>query len=148
MTAQQLLLQKYGPPDEHYEEAFCFIWEVKKDFPWFPASHFEVNKDFKDVLFKAFTALQEAGLHTEIKTFDGCHNDRMVRGASSTSLHAWDAAIDLNASTNGMVVNPTPDQRRGTWTQAFIDTMKAAGLFFGGDFIHRADPMHWGLYNG
>ncbi|HEV3223931.1 MAG TPA: M15 family metallopeptidase [Puia sp.] len=148
MSAQQLLLQKYGPPDDHYLQAFCFVWEVRNDFLWFPTSHFLVNKDFKDMLFKAFTALVAAGLHTEIKTYDGCYNDRSVRGSQSTSLHAWAAALDINAATNGMVVNPTPEQRLGTWTQPFIDTMVAAGLSFGGSFHNRADPMHWGLYDG
>lgn len=123
-------------------------WQVKADFPWFPASAFLINKDFKDVLFTAFTALQAAGLHTEIKTYDGCYNDRPVRGSDVASLHSWAAAIDLNAATNGMVVGPTTAQRQGAWTPGFISTMKAAGVFYGGDFIHRADPMHWALLDG
>lgn len=149
MSAQDILLGKYGPPDEPtYQTQFCEIWYVKMDFHWFPANKFMVNKDFKIMLAKAFAALEAAGLHTEIKTFDGCFNLRMVRGRAAASLHSWGAAIDLNAATNGMVYNPTPKQRLGTWSQKFVDTMKSAGVFFGGDFLKRADPMHFGLLDG
>lgn len=148
MSAQQQLLAKYGPPDHAHIVTSCVVWQIKEDFPWFPANAFLINKDFKDVLFKAFKALEAAGLHTEIETYDGCYNDRPVRGSSAASVHSWAAAIDLNAATNGMVVGPTPEQRKGKWSDAFIATMKAAGVFYGGDFIHRADPMHWALFDG
>lgn len=148
MSAQQQLLDKYGPPDHAHIVANCMVWNVQADFPWFPVHSFLVNKDFKEDLENAFRALEAAGLHVEIKTFDGCYNDRTVRGSSSTSLHAWAAAIDLNAATNGMVVGPTDAQRKGTWSDAFISTMIGAGLFYGGNFHTRADPMHWGLFNG
>lgn len=148
MSAQTDLLAKYGPPSAAYVKKFCIVWEVRLEFPWFPVSHFMVNKDFIVVLRKAFKSLEIAGLHKEIKTFDGCYNDRSVRGSTTVSLHAYAVAIDLNAATNGMVVNPAPAQRLGKWSQKFIDTMIAAGLFYGGNFKRRADPMHWGLVNG
>lgn len=149
MSAQQQLLAKYGPPDHAHIVQNCITWHVRDDFPWFPTTQFLINKDFKEVLFKAFTALQAAGLHTEIKTYDGCYNDRPVRGSENVaSLHSWGCAIDMNAKTNGMVVGPTPEQRKGSWSDEFIATMKIAGVFFGGDFKRRADPMHWALLDG
>lgn len=148
MSAQNDLVTKYGLPSANYMKNFCIVWDVQKEFPWFPVGHFMVNKDFMIVLRKAFKELQAAGLHKEIKTFDGCYNDRSVRGSGAISLHAWAAAIDLNAATNGMVVNPTPAQRTGKWSQTFIDVMKSVGLYYGGDFKKRADPMHFGFYNG
>ena len=148
MSAQQQLLSKYGEPDHAYVGKFCVIWQIEQDFPWFPAKSFLVNVDFKNILTAAFKALEAKGLHTEIYSYDGCYNDRSVRGSSTTSLHAWAAAIDMNAAHNGMVVNPTPEQRKGQWSDDFIETMKEAGVFFGGDFIHRADPMHWALLDG
>ena len=148
MSAQLQLLKKYGPPTGGYMAKYCITWAVQQAFPWFPVSHFLVNTDFMPVLFKAFTALQATGIHTEIKAFDGCYNDRDVRGSTSTSLHAWACAIDLNAATNGMIVGPTKEQRRGSWSNEFIAAMKGAGLFYGGDFVKRADPMHWALLDG
>ena len=142
MTAAQLEAQ-YGPPNAAYLSANCIMWEVQEDYPWFPAKVIYINKVFKDMLFNSLAAVQAAGLQGEIHSFDGCYNDRDVRGASSLSAHSYAYAVDLNASTNGMVVNPTPAQRLGTWTQGFIDAMTSSGIFFGGNFETRADPMHY-----
>lgn len=148
MSAQQQLIVKYGPPDRDHINQSCTIWHIQEDFPWFPAQSIFINKDFKELLYGAFKKLEAAGLHVEIKTYNGCYSDRDVRGSTSTSLHAWAAALDLNAKTNGMVVGPTPAQRKGSWSDAFISVMKEAGVFFGGDFHVRADPMHWALLDG
>lgn len=142
MSAQKILIDKYGEPSAAYQSKHCIIWEVQKDFSWFPAKKMLVNKDFKEKLFKAFTNLQKVGIHTEIKTFDGCYNDRSVRGRSSTSLHAWAAAIDLNASTEKLAQNTTH------WSGQFIAIMKAAGLYWGGDWTNRKDSMHFSYLNG
>lgn len=148
MSAQQQMIAKYGPPSALYVKKYCVVWDVQTGFPWFPVTHFLVNEDFKAILVKAFTNLQDADLQHEIKTFDGCYNDRSVRGSDSTSMHAWAAAIDLNAACDGMVDNPTPQQREGTWSPQFIAAMKAAGLYYGGDFKVRADPMHFSMLDG
>ena len=150
MTTQQRIIDKYGQPDKTYLAKYCMEWEVQKDFPWFPAKSFFVNKDFQIKLASAFSSLQKNNLHTEIKTFDGCYNDRSIRGSGSLSQHAFAMAIDLNASLNPMVVKPfdkiTPQDRQGKWSGQFIAIMKNAGIFYGGDFSHRPDPMHWGLF--
>lgn len=151
MTAQEQLLQQYGLPNTVYIQVYCHIWEVQKDFSWFPALHFLVNDEFKAKLFTAFTNLEAKGLHTEIKTFDGCYNDRNVRGSSQISLHSYAAAIDLNSACDPMIPNAdnlTQAQRLGTWSQEFVDTMIAAGIFFGGNFKHRSDSMHFALLDG
>lgn len=142
------MFNKYGEPDHDYIGKYCQLWQVRDEFSWFPVGTFLVNVDFQAKLRTAFAALEKAGVHTEIKTYDGCYNDRTVRGSASTSLHAWAAAIDFNAACDGMVTNPTPAQRQGTWTPLFIQVMKGAGIYYGGDFIHRADPMHWALLDG
>lgn len=148
MTAQQQLTQTYGPPGPIYLAAHCHIWPVRQDFPWFPATRLLINTRFQAILSTAFQALYAAGLHTEITSCNGCYDDRNVRGTALRSLHAWAAAIDLNATTNPMHLHPTVAQRSGSWSLSFIATMKAAGLFFGGDFHHRADPMHWAMLDG
>jgi hypothetical protein len=145
MTIEDLEAQ-YGPPDAAYQADYCTIWEVKQDFPWFPAERVFINKDFKNMLFASFTAVQSANLQHEIAHFDGCFNIRDVRGAAGKpSAHSYAAAMDLNASKNRMVVNPTPAQRLGSWSQEFITAMQSSGVFFGGNFIRRADPMHFSM---
>lgn len=155
MSAQQILLSKYGVPDALYQQKFCTIWQIQKDFPWFanvlntatdePGDDLVkvmVNEDFKDKLFSAFTNLTSSGCYKEITNFDGCYNPRSVRGRNSTSLHAWAAAWDLNAAKEKLA------QQETHWSGQFIAIMKAAGIFWGGDWKSRLDSMHFALFNG
>lgn len=152
MKAQDLILTKYGPPGEAYKARHCIMWDAVKDFPWLkdvkiggtdsPLKRIYINKDFKEKLALAFTNLEKAGLHTEIKTFDGCYNDRSVRGRDSKSLHAWAMAVDMNAAIERLGQSGT------NWSGRFVAIMKAAGLFWGGDWKGRKDSMHFALFNG
>lgn len=142
MTTNQRIVEKYGTPNKDYLNKYCVNWAVKKDFPWFPANEIYINKDFKLKLAAAFAQLQKAGIEGEIKTFDGCYNNRSVRGNVATSLHAWGIAIDLNASVEKL------GQTHTNFSGQFIAIMKAAGLFWGGDWKGRKDNMHFALYNG
>jgi hypothetical protein len=144
MTAQQEMIEKYGEPSAVYQAKFCELWLIQADFTWFPSRGFLVNKDFKNLLFNAFTKIQAVSLQDEIKTFDGCYNNRSVRGLQTTSMHAWAAAIDLNALLEPM------GQQTTHWTPDFLQIMKDAGLFWGGDFHNasRHDGMHFALLDG
>jgi hypothetical protein len=149
MTAQETMISKYGQPDGAYQAKFCILWHIIQDFPWFPASAIFLNKDFKDMLFKSFTAVQAASLQGYIKVYNGCLVNRPVRGSNAISMHAWGAAIDLNASADPMVIKEfykiTAADRLGTWPQPFVTAMESGGVFFGGNFIHRPDPMHFSM---
>ncbi len=142
MGAQIAIIKKFGQPGLDYQIKYCDLWEVQKDFAWFPAKKILINKEFKAKLFVALTNIERAGLQHEIKTFDGCYNERSVRGMDSTSLHAWAMAIDINAATEKLA------QQSTNFSGQFIAIMKAAGLFWGGDFKSRLDSMHFALYNG
>ena len=149
MTAQETMISKYGQPDGAYQAKFCILWHIIQDFPWFPASAIFLNKDFKDMLFKSFTAVQLAGLQGYIKHYNGCLVVRNVRGSNSISAHAWGAAIDLNASEEPMVIADglalDDPKRLGKWPKSFVDAMASSGVFFGGFFHHRSDPMHFAM---
>lgn len=142
MTTTSMILAKYGEPGVIYQSKFCEVWKIADDFSWFPASKIFINSDFKKKLFSAFFNLEKTGCSKEIKTFDGCYNDRTVRGRNSTSLHAWAMAIDLNASLEKL------GQVNTGWSGQFVAIMKAAGIYWGGDWISRKDPMHFALFNG
>ncbi len=147
-----IIIPKYGMPDIAYQQKYCILWDVKKDFPElihaFPHAVF-INKDFKDALFAAFTELQHAGLLNLIHSFDGCFVARNTRGSTVPSLHSWGLAMDLNAAQNGMqfhhVDNPF---EHSTFTKPFVDIMLKHGLFWGGNYNSRFDPMHFSLFNG
>jgi len=142
MSVRDTIISKYGEPDAVYQSKHCEVWKIKQDFPWFPAEKIFINKDFKAKLHTAFSNLERAGVHTEIKTFDGCFAMRSVRGKKAASLHSWAMAVDLNAATEKML------QKKTNWSGQFIAIMKAAGLFWGGDWRSRIDSMHFALYNG
>lgn len=128
-------------PGEDYQNKWCVRWEIKKDFPWFPANSIFINKDFKEKLYLAFRELQQKNLHKEIKTFDGCYVDRKVRGSSLISLHSWAMAIDLNAAFEKLGQTVTH------FSKEFINIITKY-VFWGGNFNGRKDPMHFALYNG
>ena len=71
-------------------------------------------------------------------TYEGCYNNRNMRGRSVPSLHARGAAIDFMAATNGMnMVWPT----RSTMPLEVMEIFAkhgwvAAGAFWGYDGMH------------
>lgn len=142
MGTLQNIINKYGEPGAAYQAKFCEVWNIANDFAWFPAKKIFINSDFKKKLVPAFANLEKTGCNKEIKTFDGCYNDRSVRGRNSTSLHAWAMAIDLNASLEKL------GQTNTGWSGQFVAIIKAAGIYWGGDWIIRKDPMHFALFNG
>jgi hypothetical protein len=155
MSTVQTIINKYGAPGPAYQLKYCEIWNAVKDFPWManvlnegtpdPKDHVTrilINKDFKAKLVQAFTNLQKENLHKEIETYGGCYNARSVRGYKTESLHGWAMAIDLNIEKEKLA-------QLGThWSMRFIEIMKAAGLYWGGDWKSRKDSMHFALYNG
>lgn len=117
---------------------FC---QVPDEFTCFPKRGgfpgFTTNKNlvttFKDVFWK----ILNEGLADKIYSYDGCYNPRRIQGSSSPSLHSWAIAIDLNYEGNELG-DPTPSM-----DQQVVDIFKAAGFFWGGDFQHRKDGMHF-----
>jgi hypothetical protein len=141
--AQQILYTRYGDPrTPGWESKWMTLWPVREQLPWFPQAKIYIHKDFKEALLPALKALETAGLHQEIKSFDGCFNIRHVRGGYSVlSIHSWGAAIDLNARDNPMAT-------LGKWSPAFIATMAKHGIYCGQSWTGRKDPMHFALVNG
>ena len=94
-------------------------------------------------LLRVLTAIgksygQQRGVIEEAEDFGGCFNFRNKRGASSLSVHAWGAAIDLDADDNTF---------RDHWPMQAdmnLDVMEAfaregwisAGAFWGYDAMH------------
>ena len=141
--AQKYLLFQYGDPrTAGWQYRWMTLWQVGKEFPWFPKERIYIHKDFMIVLRAAFSALEREGVHTEIKTCDGTINLRHERGSYSVlSTHSWGAAIDLNAREN-------PMGSVGRWSPKFIRTMVENRVFCGQLWTGRKDPMHFAMVNG
>lgn len=73
-----------------------------------------------------------------ISRYNGAYNPRYIRGSTSKwSNHAYGAAIDLNAESNGFGAG------HGNIPQPVIDAFKRQGARWGGDYHGRTDPMHF-----
>jgi D-alanyl-D-alanine carboxypeptidase len=80
------------------------------------------------------SAIDAAG----VSDFGGTYNHRKVRGSDTKwSNHAYGAAIDLNADSNGLGAG------HGTMPRIVIDAFKRQGALWGGDYKGRTDPMHF-----
>jgi len=95
------------------------------------------NKDMVKPLALAFQNLIKTGCVKELKTWDGCFNIRKKRGSTSTSLHSWGVAIDVNAAWNGFGKKP---QLSAVFVKCFTD----AGFDWGGVWS-KPDGMHFQL---
>lgn len=74
-----------------------------------------------------------------VKNFSGSGEFRPIRGSSRLSCHAFWMAIDFDAEDlplgKGISSSEMP--------QVVVDSFKANGAFWGGDYIGRKDPMHF-----
>jgi hypothetical protein len=73
-----------------------------------------------------------------VRIYDGCYNNRLMRGGGTPSLHARGAAIDLSAATNG---NHSPWPTAATMPFEVMESFAkegwiAAGAFWGRDAMH------------
>jgi hypothetical protein len=100
-----------------------------------------VNKDLVNPLEDAFEEICDLGLARHVHTFDGCFNIRKVRGSTSNwSTHTFGIAIDLNAATNGLGVEPQIHS-------GIVECLVKRGFQWGGKF-RRKDGMHFQRIRG
>jgi D-alanyl-D-alanine carboxypeptidase len=98
--------------------------------------HIQCHKLIVPVLQAVWTDLHLNGHLGLIQTYDGCYDNRNVRGEETKSIHSWGLAIDLNAAQYPL----GSDLRQPhDLTVAF----EAQGFWYGGDYHHRKDPMHY-----
>ena len=140
---QLILYTRYGDPREPgWDNKWLATWHVQERFPWFPKNDICIHKHFRSMLEKAFAELALYDLYKEIKTYDGCYRQHDMEGSRSVlSLHAWGAAIDMNAEDN-------PNGAAGKWSNEFLQVMEKNGIFCGQNWIGRKDPMHFAMVNG
>lgn len=102
----------------------------------------ELHKKVAAQFQRFFAAVAKAGLLDRILTFDGSFVPRFIRGSrTSLSNHAFGTAIDLNAAYAPLGSAPKPAGSPGSLAE-LVPYMTAEGLFWGGFFTPRPDPMH------
>jgi hypothetical protein len=134
MVTSAQALKKYGPPQN---ERNMVLWDVPAHLqvPPIPKKIY-CNRDIVAPLTAAFCALHDSGHIKELKTWDGCFNIRNKRGLSSSSLHSWGIAIDVNAATNGLGQKPT-------LSAGFVKCFTDNGFDWGGHWKKTLDGMHF-----
>lgn len=79
--------------------------------------------------------IHRLGMHK----FSGAYNFRPIRGSSRLSTHAFGAGIDFDSERNPL----SYDQKFRYPLSEVAPIFKANGAFWGGDFKHRRDGMHF-----
>lgn len=79
--------------------------------------------------------IHRLGMHN----FSGAYNFRPIRGSSRLSTHAFGAGIDFDGAKNPL----SYDQRFKYPLAEVAPIFKANGAYWGGDFKHRRDGMHF-----
>jgi hypothetical protein len=135
MLTSQQCLKKYGNPES---EKHMILWDVPANLEvGVIPKRLYCNRDLVAPLTKAFELIISRNLASQLKTWDGCFNIRKKRGATSSSLHSWGVAIDINAAWNGFGKKPTMSKEL---VQCFLD----AGFDWGG-YWKKPDGMHFQL---
>lgn len=90
-----------------------------------------------DSLERIFAELVRQGWNNVLE-YDGCFNDRSMRGGTRKSKHAWGAAVDLDARNNGNQTHwPTRAKMPIEVMEVFAkEGWVAAGAFWGRDAMH------------
>jgi hypothetical protein len=94
-----------------------------------------VNKAIANLTRTTLEQIYHDGLWHLLLTFDGCYCWRPKRTSSRLSLHAWGAAIDLNAGMNLIGMAGNQDER-------LLAVFRKHGWVWGGSF-HFPDAMHF-----
>ena len=149
--------KRFGKPTPTFERMNMVLWDIPQYIsdciPTLPRRIY-CNKQMVLPLEIAFLNVIDKGLEREIKTYDGCFNNRPIRGyekkfndrvangrwdlaAKYMSVHSWGCAIDINAFENGL--GKTPKMRKEL-VSCFVD----AGFEWGGNWT-RKDGMHFQL---
>ena len=94
-----------------------------------------------DNFVQAFKAIQDAQLEALVLRYGGLYANRVIRGGTTPSMHAFGIAIDLEPEKY-----PLGSDAR--FPDAVIAVFHRFGFFYGGDFEGRKDPMHFELCRG
>lgn len=149
---QRNMSKFYGPPGNglvHYTPPFIMHYGEH------PIINFFVNKNCVASLDRVFKNLWDQSQHKQstidkwgLSKFSGCYNDRNVRGSLSISVHAYGAAVDLNAEENPLQhgFDPTtakPLESKFWEGHPVVKAFKAEDWIWGGNWHGRQDPMHF-----
>lgn len=103
-----------------------------------PVERIRCHPLVRESLVRVLTALSASEESWVLESYAGCYNHRPMRGGTSWSLHAYGAAIDLDAGRNGLHTHwPTRAIMPIEVMEAFArEGWLPAGAFWGRDAMH------------
>lgn len=101
--------------------------------------HRKVAESLSRILLKVWELYPtpEGRAKVGVDQYDGCYSYRAVRGSSRLSMHAYGAAIDLDAAHNQL------GAVKGRMPLDVVSIFKQEGWRWGGDYTGRKDLMHF-----
>lgn len=137
ITSAQCLAKFGDPTDEHqrltFETQWMTLWSPPPGIRALPRRIY-CHKWLLPRLLDFCERVEDAGIESQIKTWDGCFNVRPKRGATSPSIHSWGLAFDINAAWNRFGAIPT-------MSPELVGCIEAAGLESGVRW-KKPDGMH------
>ena len=152
MVSNKSIIQHFGLPADNVSN--MIMWTVPEElrFPPIPKKIY-CHRLLVPLLTRAFRLIISRSLQHEFKTWDGCYNDRVMRGYEQKydelfktspldaaerfkSIHSWGLAIDINAFENQLGHKPAMSPEL---VKCFTDV----GFDWGGNFHTRLDGMHF-----
>jgi hypothetical protein len=135
------IIHTFGDPhDPQFEAKNIVLFDLPYPIRYagVPKTRARCHKLLVDNFVAVFKDIQAAGLVDPwANDYSGIYAVRPIRGYPKfPSCHSWGIAIDLEAAEN-------PLGSQGHMNAGVITIFKKHGFFWGGDFIHRHDPMHF-----
>lgn len=135
------IIQVYGPLSEVPKKLITFELPYPLLYNNIPVHRATCHALAVDNFKAALKGIRDAGLASLVLHYGGLYANRVQRGGRIASTHAWGIAIDLE-------LERYPLGSDARFPDAVIEIFHRAGFFYGGDFKHRPDPMHFQLATG
>lgn len=137
-TDQTSLTAFYGRPGDESRLARIDVRGLGVEYGGEPVSVIRANAECAESLRRILVKLSSGPYAYLLKEYEGCFNNRPMRGGSTPSLHSRGAAIDFDAGNNGNATR-WPDQATMPFEVMEIfaaEGWRSAGAAWGRDAMH------------
>ena len=138
LPGQADLTRFYGKPGDESKLTQINVAGLGVEYGRAAVARITCHERVEASLLRILTALKSSHPHV-LKGFDGCYNNRAMRGGSLPSLHARGAAVDFLSEDNG---NKTPWPTHASMPLEVMEIFAREGWLSAGAFWSR-DAMHF-----
>lgn len=138
-TDQSSLTAAFGTPGDESRHSRINVDGLGVEYAGRKVKEILCNAAVAESLYRVIWNLSTTPVGRDVLAlYDGCYNNRPMRGGTTPSLHARAAAIDFNADENG---NRVSWPARATMPLSVMEEFAkegwiAAGAFWGRDAMH------------